>query len=500
VHPSAVVLALALPLLARGADDPLDGVRARLADESPGTRRRAVLEAAALGGEEAWGLVVLRLADPEPEVGDEAQLALAQLSAPEALEQLLRDRGLGSRDERVRLRAAEGLGRVPLEVDAGELAKRLTTREPGFSRALLHSVERLALAGRLAGDRGRLERAARKVLGTRRDPGLRGDALVALAAMGCERREQLLLDALGDREPALRCAALLAAREAGLASCATWTVALAADEDAAVRVQALENLERQGDLDALRALVTRIEEEPRARLRWRALEALQRLTGMKYRFDTRPWRLWIDGRSAGWRPEPGSRGPEEPDRAGATRAGGLVGMPLLSDRICFLFDFSGSMWTRLEDGRTPKDVVAERLRSALQHLPEETEFNVVPFTYDPIPWEPGVVPARRRNVEAALEFFEACREVGKGNFWDAALFALGDPRVDTLVVLTDGVPTGGTHCDMDLILPLFEHANRYRKVAVDAILVDAPPGSVRRWRELSRRTGGRSIEVELDAP
>jgi len=173
-------------------------------------------------------------------------------------------------------------------------------------------------------------------------------------------------------------------------------------------------------------------------------------------------------------------------------------MPLLSDRICFLFDFSGSMWSRLPDGRTPKDIVAARLRSALEHLPEQTEFNLVPFTYDPIPWEPRLVQAKRRNVQAALEFFEACREVGKGNFWDAALFALADPRVDTLVVLTDGVPTGGTHCDMDLILPLFEHANRFRKVAVDSILVDAPPGAVRRWRDLSQRTGGRAIEVELE--
>jgi len=55
------------------------------------------------------------------------------------------------------------------------------------------------------------------------------------------------------------------------------------------------------------------------------------------------------------------------------------------------------------------------------------------------------VPASKRNVRAALKFFEDCHERGRGNFYDAALLALSDPEVDTLVVLTDGEPTGGTH-------------------------------------------------------
>ena len=55
---------------------------------------------------------------------------------------------------------------------------------------------------------------------------------------------------------------------------------------------------------------------------------------------------------------------------------------------------------------------------------------------------------------------------------------------------------------MDVIAPLFLERTRFRPLVVDTILVDAPPAAVRRWQELSRATGGRSIEVDLgqDSP
>jgi HEAT repeat protein len=476
-------------------DDPLDELRPKLADPSPRTRRRAVRATAELGTDEAWALVLEALADEEPEVGDAAQLALGGLTRADALKDLLGRGGLGARDERVRARAAEALGRVQARVDGGDLAKKISTRDPVLASSLLWSVERLALRERLGDEGGALERAVRRVYASRRWPDLRADALVALAALGPDDAHRLALDALGARDPELRCAALLAARVLRHADEAAWARALAADPDPGVRAQVLESLEGLGSLDALRVLIERVELETRLRLRWRALSALQRMTGMKYRFDTRPWRLWVERQSGDWRP--GRTRPPEP-APGGTRAAGLSELRVESDRVCFLFDFSGSMWTKLKDGRTPKDVVAGELRVALERLPEETEFNLVPYTYDPHPWEEALRPAKPRNVRAALDFFERCREVGKGNFYDAALLALADPSVDTILVLTDGVPTGGSHCDMDMILPLFARANRYRKVTVDTLLVDAPRGAVRRWTELSRRTGGRAVEVKLE--
>jgi hypothetical protein len=38
---------------------------------------------------------------------------------------------------------------------------------------------------------------------------------------------------------------------------------------------------------------------------------------------------------------------------------------------------------------------------------------------------------------------------------------------------------------------------RFRKVAFDSVLVDAPKSKVRLWEELAKRTGGRSTTTDL---
>ena len=106
------------------------------------------------------------------------------------------------------------------------------------------------------------------------------------------------------------------------------------------------------------------------------------------------------------------------------------------------------------------------------------------------------MPATRRNVERAIEYFEACRESGRGNFYDAALLALEDPDVDTVMVLTDGAPTGGDVWSLELIVPLLVERNRFQRVRFDSVLVDAPRGIERHWHELARRTGGRCRALE----
>ena len=215
---------------------------------------------------------------------------------------------------------------------------------------------------------------------------------------------------------------------------------------------------------------------------------------MKYRFDPRSWHRWLEQQDQAWRP----LAVRPRVTAEASRARGLSSFPVHSGRVAFLFDFSGSMWTEDAEGRTPKDVIEVELRRALEALPEDTRFNLIPFTYAPLPWRPALVPATSRNIQGALKFFGGCNARGRGNFYDAALLALADPEVDTLVVLTDGVPTGGTHNLLDLVVPLLLHQNRLRGVTIEALLVGAPPGVRRRWEELARATGGSAVPVQLD--
>jgi HEAT repeat protein len=476
----------------------LDSLSAQLREAKPDRRRSAVRGLAKLATPAAWRLVLDALADPESAVGDEAQLVLGGIADPKLIAELAGRSGLDSREERVVLRAAEALGRVGASVDGEALAKRISTRDEAASALLVWSIERLAAARKLAGRPERIAERLVIVSEAKSQLELSCAALIALAAVDEAQGKERACDALKDRAPERRCAALVALANLRCPEAFGAGVSLSSDPDPRVRMAAAECLDSVGTRVAMLALIARLGEETRLRVRWRIVDLLQRASGLKHRLDPRPWKLWAEALPENGvlrRMEPARKGTREDPQA--TKSGGFAGLPIVSDRVAFLFDFSGSMWTALDDGRLPKDIVADKLRAALETLPESTEFNLIPFTNEPIPWAEELRPAKKAEVQRALAFFDGCQQRGRGNFYDAALLAMADPKVDTLVVLTDGVPTGGFHSDMDLIVPLLAERTRYRKLVVDSILVDAPYGTQRRWEDLARRTGGRCIEVEL---
>lgn len=470
-------------------------------EPSPSARRRAVAGLAELDDEAGWTAVIEALADREPEVADEAQLALRRVRDPAVLRRLQGREGLASRDPWVRRRVAEALGRCEVELEAWPLVTAVDADDPELARLCLRSIERLARAGRLAGDRERLERGLRTAFARQREGEVRASALSALVAVTSlepEPTAELVREALGDGDASVRCAALAALASSPATERGTLAAAarrLAADPATAVRLQAVEALETAGTKGALLALIDRLEPEPRPRVRFRVLAALQGMTGYRHRLDPRPWRHLAQGLPDGWTAR-AARPPET--GAAGERTVAFGGLPILSDRVAFLIDCSGSLWKGRVGDRTRKEIADARLRAALEALPESAAFNVIPYTGEPLPWRDGLVPAERRNVRDALDSFERCNASGKGNFWDAALLALDDPLVDTLVVLTDGAPTGGPHWNLDLLFELLLERNRYRRVAIDSLLVDASPTLQRRWRELARATGGRSLAMEAE--
>ncbi len=477
-------------------DDPptLKELEQGLREPRPSTRRSAVRRLAGEGSRRAWELVVGALADSEPEVADEAQIRLGELSDERVLRDLLGRKGLGAREELVRLRAAEALGRVRLAVSGEDLAGAVRSRDHEVARTLMWSIERRARAGTLAGEPERNRRAAARAFRMAREGAVRGAALLALEAVDPRAALEEVPEALRDKRPQARCAAIAVAARSGDPAARDRIQLRLRDPDRAVRLEVVAALEAIADRAAARALVECLSEEPELRSRWRAVEALRRLSGLRYRLDPRPWKLWADGLEEGWRPSLASL-TERPPRG--TGSASFAGLPVLSERVCFLIDLSGSIRRRAEDGRTRKEVVDGLLRKALEGLPETTRFNLIPYTAVPHPWRERLQPASPRNVRAALACFEACAQSGRGAFYDAALLALTDPEVDTLIALTDGVPTGGTRWNMELMVTLLAERHRWAKVAIDSVLVDAKRGTLRHWERLADVTGGRSIAVEL---
>lgn len=463
-----------------------------LRDQEGSVRRRAVRDLALLDERDAWELVIEALSDPRGEVADEAQFQLAGLGDERLLRDLFGKRGLGGKDPLVRLRVAELFGRSRTELDAVDLLGRLSRRDEEMSEALLWSIERLAATKRLGGDHAKCARGLVKLIKQKGPPRLRAQALCTLAVVAPAEVDSLLPRALDAREHELRVAALDCARL--LDSNESFAIAhrLRADPHSAVRFAALEVIAGAGDKAALLALLERLEVEERLRLQFACVEFLQQLSGRKHKLDARPWRHWISSLPEDW--TVADRVAPQRDVGGTAS---FAGLPILSDRVCFLIDFSGSLWYEREDRPARKGKVDELLRAALPRLDESTEFNIIPYTAVPHPWRDEIVPATRRNVNAALADFEANTEKGSGNVFDAIVLALSDPNVDRIVVLTDGAPTGGARWKLELMVPLVRQAARFDRVAFDAIVVDAKPGLRKHWERLCESTGGRVVAVDL---
>jgi HEAT repeat protein len=491
----AVLVALVAPLAA----DRFEELKTQLASSDARQRREAVVDLAKLNTLDAWKLVIGALKDTNSQVADEAQMQVASIADAAAMKELLGKDGLASKDDWVRVRVAEALGRMTNYPDNAVMLKLLTDKNADVRRTACWSIQRQC-EHRLWNTT--IPKELVDVVTKDKDAGTRAAAMVAVSRFSVEHDNNFEIDGESRRaavDPAyeVRAAALLAhftTREAGnpLEFYQGLDVAMK-DAHVGVRLCAAEYLASDRWRGAALRLVDMLESEKQLRARWRIVELLRGMSGLAHRLDARPWREWAQALPENWQGE--SKPAPKFDDADKTVS--FAGLPILSERVCFLIDLSGSVWQKNKDGKTRKSVIDDELKKALEALPPSTEFNVIPYTAAPIPWQPALVPADKKNVAKALEFFTSRKDTGTGNFWDAYLVALDDPKVDTIVMLSDGAPTGGHRWNLTLMRQLMAEHNRFRRVALDAVLADAKGRIVEEWRGMCADSGGHLVEVEL---
>ena len=206
----------------------------------------------------------------------------------------------------------------------------------------------------------RVERLAKRD----REVGVRARALHALAELDRERAAAALEDALGQRDARLRCAATALVPDLLGEAAFERLERLLEDASPFVRHRAVEASLRIVRRRSLPGLVQRLEDEPDPRVRARLVRGLQEASGLLHRTDPRPWRDWIEGLDADWRPRPteGRRGAEDERST-------VDSLPIVSSRVAFLVDLSGSIWQARKDGSTPKEIVEGELRRVLESCP-----------------------------------------------------------------------------------------------------------------------------------
>ncbi|MEM8711061.1 MAG: hypothetical protein AAGG01_08920 [Planctomycetota bacterium] len=483
-----------------------------------GQRRRAVRQLVELGGREALESVVEMLGDEAGEAADEAQVRLPAMEESAGTEALVRALagldGLRSKSPMARLRAAETFGRLVGPVDGPKVLARLDRRDEASARALFWSLERLARAGRLLGTDALADRVDQRLRGKLADP-VRAAAIQCLSALrpsapGAQVVGTSGLGQVRGDGPEAEASRLLAV--AGLAG-----VDSAAEARAQAALRTALSAERPGpralaiDLFGrvrcgradLEALAARIESEPRPALRRRVVGRLQSLTGWKHRERREAWDHAIARLPEDWIHDPSadpSTGSTRSRGAGRARlepssVAALERFEPASDRIAVLVDFSGSLWTKRDDGTCRKELLDPEMDRLLGRLELGSRLWLIPYTAEPHPWTKAPVTMTRQTLAAAKKFFRGARMRGQGNLYGALEVALQDADLDRVLIFTDGAPTGGERWNVDLMIELILERLRFRPVALDFVLLDAPRRLESRWRRLSAQTGGRTLAI-----
>ncbi len=361
---------------------------------------------------------------------------------------------LHDRDEDVRAEAIRGLLRARAADAAEEILALTTGASPDEALAAL------AAAVALRGD----------------DPELARRAIAAALALPPETRI--------DAAPTL-------ARLPGPEALAPL-VALLEDESWVLRAGAIAALRGAGRKEAIPALIGRLPKED-GRLRQDLADALARLTGRRLGFDGWVWEAWWKEVEAGF-----AVPVEAPDAMPAADATGYYGIPVVSQRVCFLVDASVSMGKpsaadeRRGKSGPPRLAAAKReLVETIGRLVPDVRFNVAFFNDRVDPWRGKLAKANSERKAEALRFIDGYQPVGGTALYDALALALDESDADTIFLLSDGKPGSGAFMEPDSILREIAKKNRRLRIVIHTICVGEPVA----WlRELAAQSGGTSVD------
>jgi len=295
-----------------------------------------------------------------------------------------------------------------------------------------------------------------------------------------------------------------------------------------VKATVIDALRRIADPRGIEFLIESLKDAD-GRLRDDANSALVAITGVDKHGDHATWKdWWATNREsilAGTYKKPDAK-PNE--KGGATT---FYGIPIVSKRVLFILDRSGSMaekatFTKTNDtptgpgqpgpqgkpaGDRKIDVAKFELKNAILGLKEDVRFNVIFFNHGYSIWlEDAMELATAANKKKALEFVEACQPEGQTNIFDPTEkgFLLNDskdPRakadaemgafkggVDTIYLMSDGMPNNGRITEPGAIVAKVTEMNKTRKIVIHTIAVgDQIRGDF--MKELAERNGGKFV-------
>lgn len=261
-----------------------------------------------------------------------------------------------------------------------------------------------------------------------------------------------------------------------------------------VAARAIAGLATLRSKDSIAVMIIMLEiAEGRTRTDLR--RALRSLTGKRFRTAVL-WQRWWDDEGDGFEvpDEEITLTAEEAEREqiGTTR---FFGVETDSTSVVFVLDLSGSMnysmvaRSGLSDaspdmprrGELSRLQVAKtELKKAVAGLADGTRFNLVLYASSAWTWRKGLVDMDSDARDDAVEFIDSLTAVGGTNIYGAMMEALSlagtdasgewsEPKVDTIYLLSDGIPSMGTSTDSDVILSAVAENNKGAGIVIHTI-------------------------------
>ena len=449
---------------------------------------KAVIDVlATIGDAESVAAVLLLAQAGPPALELHVTRQLAPVRDPGAIDALLA--GLKAKDPRVRALVAQVLAGIPeTRVTDVLLARAKRERDPAVLATLLEAL----------GDHGDpravdllLSRARKK------NSDVRQAAIRALARVGMQepRVRTFFLTLLSSRRWEDRVLAIDAAAATGEAKLAPKIVPNLVHDHRSVRQAAAEALGVLRHKDAILPLIERLEQEEESRIIDAIASSLYRITGMNLYDDAPLWRRW-------WKEEgqafvvPASVKDLPPQDAGGTRAG-FYGIPVRSGRVIFVIDQSGSM--SAEDPRptvtgAPSgnrlDVAIKEVLGAIKGMKDRDFVNVILFHTTIHPWKDRLTRLTGKNRAELAKHLLQQKPMGGTNLYDGLELALIEEEVDTIFVLSDGMPGSGKYVAKDDILRAVRRLNQTKRVAIHAVSIGMDADLM---KQLAAQNGGKYV-------
>lgn len=463
-------------------------------DKNPVVRAAAVED---LGGIDSGAMVqtILKAAnDVDPRVVDAAGKALGRMTSAESLEAMLA--GLQTGNARAKRAALLGFSYITRPYPAAI---------PAITRMMSGDDEQ--------------RRAVIKALENQKDP--------AGAAP--------LIEALDDQVPGLRVMAAVALGELKAKQAAGRLIELLGDSDWSLRKAATEALARIRVKESIEPLLQRFEKD-KGLMTEVLYKALVAITGQDFRYNAENWRRWWDRWGEGFvvpteaelavmkkKAEEAMKGYYNPNKKKYHK------IETLSRKMVFVIDISASMSNKIVippnapeevrkefPDRVKIEIAKKELIDLLATLPANVHFNIITFAGRVKLWQDGLVSASMRTAAikyvSKLKALEPPRggkkkssgsgEEQKTNTYGALMAAFGlqdvavpnwkaRTKVDTIFLVTDGVPTTGKIVEVPKLVDAITDINRTRGVIIHVIVFDRQEG--KKLTELATRNGGQCV-------